>query len=144
MVDMTEATGTDATELERLLVALAERMRSAFFARLAAEQLTPPQLAMLRLLDEPRPMSTLGQDLFCDASNVTGMADRLSARGLLERRLDPADRRVRLLALTAKGRRLRSRLERAMVPELPGLVALDPADRAELARLLAAVVDHPG
>ena len=135
---------TEATELERLLAALAERMRRAFFARLAAEQLTPPQFVMLRLLDEPRPMSTLCQDLFCDASNVTGMADRLSERGLLERRLDPADRRVRLLALTAKGRRLRSRLERAMVPELPGLVALGPADRAELARLLAAVVDHPG
>ncbi len=130
-------------ELEQQLFALADRMRAAFFARLAAEQLSPPQFVLLRLLDEPRPMSALCHDLFCDASNVTGMADRLSERGLLERRLDPSDRRVRLLALTPKGRRLRTRLERGMVPDLPGLAALPAADRAELLRLLTAVLDHP-
>lgn len=130
-------------ELERQLFALADRMRAAFFSRLAAEQLSPPQFVMLRLLDEPRPMSALCQDLFCDASNVTGMADRLSERGLLERRLDPSDRRVRLLALTPKGRRLRTRLERGMVPDLPGLAALSDGDRAELLRLLTLVLDHP-
>ena len=126
--------------VEELLFTLMDRVRAAFFARLAAEQLTPPQFLMLRALDEPRPMSTLGQELFCDASNVTGMADRLSERGLVERRLDARDRRVRLLALTAKGRRVRARLAQRMVPDLPGLRALGPADRAELGRLLALVL----
>ena len=143
---MTEPPAHDApaeAELGALLFALVERMRATFFARLSAEQLTPPQFVMLRLLDEPRPMSALCHDLYCDASNVTGMADRLSERGLLERRLDPKDRRVRLLALTPKGRRVRARLEREMVPDLPGLAALGDDDRRQLSRLLAAVLREP-
>lgn len=138
-----DTTAPGAGELEQRLFGLADRMRAAFFARLAAEQLSPPQFVMLRLLDEPRPMRSLCDALFCDASNVTGMADRLSERGLLERRLDPTDRRVRLLALTPKGRRLRARLERGMVPDLPGLAALSDTDRAELVRLLGLVLAHP-
>ena len=127
--------------VDDLLHLLVERMRTAFFARLAAEQLTPPQFHLLRLLDEPRPMSALCQDLFCDASNVTGMADRLGERGLVERRLDPRDRRVRLLALTAKGRRVRARFEQHLLPDLPGLAALDDDDRRALARLLTTVLE---
>jgi DNA-binding MarR family transcriptional regulator len=39
-------------------------------------------------------------------ATVTGIVDRLAAQGLVSRREDPSDRRVRLLELTAEGREL--------------------------------------
>jgi DNA-binding MarR family transcriptional regulator len=67
--------------------------------------LTPTQCQVLRLLSPgaPMPMRRLAEQLGCDASNVTGIVDRLEARGLVERRAAGHDRRVRTLALTAAG-----------------------------------------
>jgi DNA-binding MarR family transcriptional regulator len=48
-------------------------------------------------------MGALARLLQCDASNVTWLADRLEARGFVERRSDPTDRRVKTLALTEAG-----------------------------------------
>ena len=59
---------------------------------------------MLGLLSlEPLPMRKLARKLKCEPSNVTGIVDRLEARGLVERRPDPADRRVKLAAATEEG-----------------------------------------
>ena len=45
---------------------------------------------MLGLLSlEPLPMRQIAQKLKCEPSNVTGIVDRLEARGLVERRPDP-------------------------------------------------------
>src|SRR6478736_3792691 len=67
--------------------------------------LAPQQaFAMLRLkTDEPTTMTELAQALHCDNSNVTGIADRLEAAGLAERRPHPSDRRVKTLVLTERG-----------------------------------------
>ncbi|PZH13139.1 MarR family transcriptional regulator, partial [Streptomyces sp. NTH33] len=63
--------------------------------------LTGAQARLLSLLSlEPLPMRKLAQKLKCEPSNVTGIVDRLEARGLVERRPDPADRRVKLAAAT--------------------------------------------
>ena len=68
------------------------------------------QLHTLRILEPDRevPMSSLAGKLFCDTSNVTGIVDRLEARGLIERRPADYDRRVKLLGLTAEGERVRA------------------------------------
>lgn len=134
------ASATDPEGLHRVMFALAERGREAFFAHLATEQLTPPQFLLLKLLDDPRPMSSLCASMYCDASNLTGLADRLEERGLVERRSDPTDRRVRLLALTPKGRRLRTRVQQAMIPALPGLARLSDGERQHLVELLTKVL----
>src|SRR4051794_41816719 len=79
--------------------------------------LKPPQFFALQALDEPVPMSSVANVLRCDRSAVTWITDRLEERGYVERRADPGDRRVKLLALTDEGRRggegIRSRLARA-------------------------------
>ena len=49
--------------------------------------LMPPQQMVLGLLDEPRTMGELAQQLHCDNSNITGIVDRLTERGLVERRV---------------------------------------------------------
>jgi len=112
--------------------------------RLAQElDLAPMQLHALRLIEPGKevPMGALAQSLFCDPSNVTGIVDRLEARGLIERRPADGDRRVKILALTAEGERLRSEASLQMEqppPEIAALprdvqVALRAALRAALA-----------
>ena len=74
--------------------------------------LMPPQQMMLGLLDEPQPMGELAKHMHCDNSNITGIVDRLTERGLVERRAAEGDRRVKLVALTDAGRELRDELIR--------------------------------
>ncbi|AYG83096.1 HTH-type transcriptional regulator MhqR [Streptomyces hundungensis] len=75
------------------------------YERAAAEHsLTGAQARVLGLLSlEPMPMRRIAQKLKCEPSNITGIVDRLEARGLVERRPDPLDRRVKLAAPTADG-----------------------------------------
>ncbi|MEP7347427.1 MAG: MarR family transcriptional regulator, partial [Gemmatimonadaceae bacterium] len=74
--------------------------------------LTPAQAQLLLQLDpdRPVPMSELATTLGCDASNVTGLVDRLEERGLIERRSAEADRRVKMIAVTVPGGKQRRKL----------------------------------
>src|SRR5256885_12140533 len=71
---------------------------------LAADlELSPAQCHVLHLIEpgRPMPMGQLAGTLACDASNVTGLVDRLESRGLVRRRPSAADRRVKGLGLAA-------------------------------------------
>src|SRR4051812_7023474 len=94
-----------ADEAWSLLLDLWQDERPRRLEAAAAVGLRPGQAHLLRLLDgaEPVPMRRLACAMRCDPSNVTGLADRLEERGLVERRADPDDRRVKGLALTAEG-----------------------------------------
>ena len=81
------------------------------------------------------PMRDLAGRLRCDPSNVTFLADRLEERGLVERRPNPSDRRVKLLALTPAGLAVRARIVQAAATSSP-LARLSPADQQRLCRLL--------
>jgi DNA-binding MarR family transcriptional regulator len=118
---MTMANGAGATETWKLLVELTLRLRSRWVALAAQFDLTPIQAMALRSLDpdRPLPMNLLAENLVCDPSNVTGIVDKLEARGLLERQAAEHDRRVKMLAVTAKGARLRRKfIERALEPPI--------------------------
>jgi DNA-binding MarR family transcriptional regulator len=115
---------------------LAERPRIT--AALAELGLHPGLALALRMLEpgEPRPMSTLAGQLRCDASNVTNIADRLEAAGLVERRPGDNDRRVKTLVLTPHGEEVRERVA-AIWREPPGAVAALPEeDLRALRRIL--------
>jgi DNA-binding MarR family transcriptional regulator len=53
--------------------------------------------------DKSVPMNSLSKMLFCDASNITGIVDRLFARKLIKREENPKDRRVKMITLTPEG-----------------------------------------
>ena len=107
------------------------------FPSIAADLgLSPPQALLLRLLDEPQPMSSLAEAMHCDNSNLTGIADRLEERGLAERRADPRDRRVKLLASTAEGAKLREEINRRMAVPPDALLDLSPQDQETLVTIL--------
>ena len=90
-------------ELGRLLFGLVQSLRKHMLDVVAELGLTPAQAAAVRNLYEPRSQRELANRLELDASSVTDIADQLEDRGLLERQVDPADRRVRLLKLTSEG-----------------------------------------
>jgi DNA-binding MarR family transcriptional regulator len=111
---------------------------------LAAElQLSPAQCHLLHLIepDRPVPMGRLAQTLACDASNVTGLVDRLEARGLLRRRPSDADRRVKVLVLTPTGSRLRALLLERMTGPPVVLERLSPREQRALVRMLRRLLE---
>lgn len=98
---------------------LALHLRGHFTAVAAEADLTPSQAMALKQLDPaaPLPMTTLAAALSCDASNVTGIVDKLEARGLIARQPSDQDRRVKMLVVTQQGAQLRAQfLERLLNP----------------------------
>jgi DNA-binding MarR family transcriptional regulator len=80
----------------------------------------------------------------CVPSNVTGLVDRLHARGLLERRAGESDRRVKHLTLTAAGQRLRAELEARLFAGRPLLARLSRGDQQTMRDLLRRALGSPG
>ncbi|MEU5310695.1 MarR family transcriptional regulator [Streptomyces sp. NPDC021562] len=104
--------------------------------------LTGAQARLLSLLSlEPLPMRKLAQKLKCEPSNVTGIVDRLEARGLVERRPDPADRRVKLAAATDEGRRVARDLREGLRFAREPLAGLSDAERLSLRDLLRRMLE---
>ncbi|HXA41767.1 MAG TPA: MarR family transcriptional regulator [Candidatus Solibacter sp.] len=114
---------------------LTRRMMGHIEVRVAELELTLPQAMLLHSLDQPMPMREVAGRLHCDASNVTGIVDRLEVRGLVARRGRPGDRRVKELALTASGAETRTRVE-AVLDTMPGVSNLSPTDLRALRDLL--------
>ncbi len=122
-------------ELVALLFRLTGDLRQRFSDRAVELELSFPQAMALRELGDPIPMRDLAERLCCDASNVTGIVDRLEARGLVERRTAPDDRRVKHLVLTDDGRALRRVHRGRLTLDLP-LLDLTPDERRALTELL--------
>jgi len=105
--------------------------------------LSPMALKLLYTLepDAAKPMSALAETLFCDASNVTGIVDRLEARGLMERRDSPGDRRVKLIALTGDGAVMREQVRQRLHEPPEQIAALSREDKRTLRDVLRRAVD---
>jgi DNA-binding MarR family transcriptional regulator len=133
-----------AREAQRYFFEIGMQHRQRAGASLAALELTFPQAHMLRLLDpeRPLPMSALAERLFCDASNVTGLADRLEARGLVRRQSAEGDRRVKALTITPEGIALRKRVLSIMTEPPAAIAALSDADKKGLRDILARAVEN--
>ena len=105
--------------------------------------LSPVQCHVLHLIEpgQPIPMGRLAEMLACDASNVTGLVDRLEARGLVQRRPWADDRRVKALDLTPTGSQLRAQLLRGMTRRPLPLSRLSAEDQRTLVRILQILVE---
>jgi len=105
--------------------------------------LSPAQCHVLHLIepDRPLPMRKLAETMACDASNVTGLVDRLEERGLVQRRPSEEDRRVKELRLTPAGERLRASLLRRMASDAHPLSRLTGRQQRELVVILEALID---
>ncbi|MBB4896602.1 MarR family winged helix-turn-helix transcriptional regulator [Streptomyces griseomycini] len=125
----------DALTLEvvELIGAVVARYHEEYEEAAAGHALTGAQARLLSLLSlEPLPMRKLAQRLKCEPSNVTGIVDRLESRGLVERRPDPADRRVKLAAATPEGRRVVRSLQDSLRFAREPLAGLSEEERVAL------------
>ena len=139
--------GDPASEAWRLITAVMMARKQQFPQIAASVNLNPGALHALLTLDpdEPQRMSVLAGGWGCDASNVTWLVDRLEENGLVERRSDATDRRVRTVALTDKGVRVRKDVEALIYDPPPAIAALSATDLETLCRVLrkAAPADAP-
>lgn len=88
------------------LIDLMWRVKSTMLHLAEAQGLTPAQLFTLyAVLHGGNTMGRVADTLHCDASNVTGVVDRLVAQRLLVRSESSSDRRTKILALTDEGKR---------------------------------------
>jgi DNA-binding MarR family transcriptional regulator len=96
------------------------------------------QLNLLRHLvpEAGAPMVSLAKALRCDDSNVTVLVDKLEESGLIVRRAQPGDRRVKLVVLTDQGHALRARLLERLSEPLPFIAAMTPKDKRALRDIL--------
>ena len=144
---MATRTSSPAAEAWQLLQQLMLGQRGRMVEAAAAFDLAPAQMFALKALEpgEPRAMSELACILRCDNSNVTGIVDRLEARGLVQRRPSERDRRVKMLEVTPEGARLREQLRERLSRPPEALAGLSDEDaralRDVLARALADVTD---
>lgn len=122
--------------LAALAVELMDRTKQHVREVAEEEGLSVAQVDVLRRLRQgPSPMRRLADQMNCEASNLTGLVDRLETRGLVERQPFPEDRRVKCVALTEAGEHLSWRLW-AAVAERCDLNHLPDDSKEELSSLL--------
>ncbi|WP_181775640.1 MarR family winged helix-turn-helix transcriptional regulator [Amycolatopsis pittospori] len=121
---------------------VAHRLAMDEFARSGARRY---HYGILAAIDENGPSSqaTLGRATGIDRSDVVAVINELADAGHVERAPDPADGRRNLITLTRTGAQRLQHLE-GLVSETQDtfLEPLDPAEREQLTRLLARIVEH--
>jgi DNA-binding MarR family transcriptional regulator len=93
-----------------------QHVNQAAKQRLAPYGVTPVQFALLNILwtEDGLSGADLSVRLQLDSATITGVIDRLTHLGLVERRPDPYDRRVNRVHLTVQGSTLQAPLSRAI------------------------------
>jgi DNA-binding MarR family transcriptional regulator len=122
-----------------LLARLGRSSMLAYAARLAPLGLHPKHFGLLRVLEAEGPVTQgeLGRLAGIDPSTMVGALDELEAKGLLERRPHPGDRRAHELHLTPAARDAMAAATAAAREHAEQFFApLTRDERAELLRLL--------
>ncbi|MEZ0066969.1 DNA-binding MarR family transcriptional regulator [Streptacidiphilus sp. MAP12-20] len=137
-----KAQGTARPDLAAMMVPLGRALMAAEQPILDAHGVSMWAYAVLLRLDATplRTQAALAEAIGADKTRIIAVLDDLAARGLISREPDPLDRRVRLLALTPEGRRVRDAVQAAIqIGEERLLGRLPAADRAAFLRGLQAL-----
>ena len=136
-----------AAELTERVMRVAHLIRRAAMASLAPLDLTPAQSRALRTIaksGQPIRMGELAANLGVVPRSATGLVDALQEAGLVERTVDPANRRSVLVTLTEPGRERQRAMSQARTAAGAGLFdTLTPNERGMLANLLGRVQASP-
>jgi DNA-binding MarR family transcriptional regulator len=139
-----EQAGDDA--LSEVFWAVARQLRERSQETLAPWDITPAHLRALRTLRRHGTMrlSELSDHLHIAPRSTTEVVDALEAGDLVRRRADPGDRRATLVEVTEHGAEVLAAIRDTRGAEAGRVFGrLDPADRAELARILTLLRDPP-
>ncbi|TYC61968.1 winged helix-turn-helix transcriptional regulator [Rhodobacterales bacterium] len=101
--------------------------------------LTPPQFALMARLSDLKSVSQnkLGRTVGLDVATTKGIVDRLSARGFLQARKDPDDKRRQQISLTPEGLAFfRKNAPLGIAVSTETLAPLTQSERRSLLRIL--------
>jgi len=85
----------------------------------------------------PLPVNVIGPKVFLTPGSISTAVDRLFDKGLVSREENPEDRRIRLVALTERGRALILPIYRKHLEDIRQVFAdLTPSDIRQLERLM--------
>jgi DNA-binding MarR family transcriptional regulator len=118
--------------------------RGQAFHALKSLGLTPGHMRVLAALepDEALPMGAIAEMLSCDPSMATWLIDRLEDRKFVERRMLATDRRVKVVSLTRRGVRVKTKVLAHLFEPPPELLTID-LDRLEALRAALSVLPRP-
>lgn len=136
-VELGALPGHHIRRLQQIAVAI-------FLQETEACGITPVQYAALQAVANTPGIDqrTLAGTIGFDTSTIAGVIDRLEARGWMQRRASPTDRRVRLLEITTDGHRLLAQVLPGMLRAQDRMLApLPEAERAEFMRMLRILVE---
>lgn len=136
----------EKSNLYWMLLQVAFRAKHGIMKLAEKHNLTVVQLHALGIMvpGESVPMNRLSCVLLCDASNVTGIVDRLLMGDYIERKENPEDRREKMIKLTPNGEALRMIfLQELQEYELPEFQQLSATHRDQLKEILSLILQPP-
>ena len=143
-----QATATLASDLGLFLKHALRSGHREFFASLQDTGISFSQLKVLGILsdaDEPMSLGALSEEIGLSLPAVSRSVDGLVQRGDLKREEDPADRRSKLVSISARGRRAYERIVAVRVAGLERFLdTLDASEREGLEQALGPIVERLG
>jgi DNA-binding MarR family transcriptional regulator len=130
----------DHYEVALMLMVAGRRLASGIGAVLKEHGLTMPQWSVLTILQlapaEHIPLGRIAHALEVHGTTITNAVDRLADRGLVERAIDPADRRSIRAYITPAGAEQAESIMRRLADDRFGLAGLSGTDLRTLSRVL--------
>jgi DNA-binding MarR family transcriptional regulator len=118
------------------LLGLVGRLKTSLGRLSEAYDLTAMQLhALYAIMNGDKTMGQVAEALHCDASNVTGIVDRLVSGQLITRQEGELDRRTKTLHLTTKGHEAVAAIF-SQLPAQLGCNRLSASERATLHQVI--------
>jgi len=138
-----DASSTEAyASLVRTGTALLQELDRCMSASFDLPQPAATALAVIDGAGEPLTPTQISERVLVASATMTSTLDLLERRGWIIRTSNPQDRRSVLVEITTQGRATADRLLAGVrIVEAKTLSALTPADRKQLLRLLAKVLD---
>lgn len=119
-----KADSVEDSGLSRSLVQLHQEIQRIYTQTSRQLGLTPQQAQLLCEAQTKTPtLSEIAVELACDKANVTGLVDRLTSRGLIERVSDDHDGRVIRVCPTEEGTQFVAQLQEILESRLSGIAA---------------------
>ena len=133
---------TSISRLTRMLRRSKLSERACAEAGIVLDRIGLQILGHVRKAEQPPSVKDLAEAMQVEGPHATRQVQRLVARGLLEKNVDPDDRRVARLALTAEGLELIDRYHGVVKGWMRDAVADWPAeDKQQVCRLVKRWVD---
>ena len=131
------------SELSRSFFELLLTHRNHYIGVISEEKFAPMQAHVLNYIGEhPCTMREIAESALLEPSNLTGIIDKLEARGLVTRREATNDRRSKIVALTPAGTVMRNRIYTRFCEPAPWMLALTTQDQQSLFSIVRKAIDY--